>query len=55
MRPVDAGFFGNAVAALMDAIQSGDLARAAGAADGGEYDALADLVMHDLRRNGRAQ
>jgi AcrR family transcriptional regulator len=49
MRPVNAGFVGTAVAAVMTAIQSGQMGDATELADAAAYEALADLVMDGLR------
>jgi AcrR family transcriptional regulator len=49
MRPVNAAFVGNAVAAVMTGIQTGDVLGAAGLSDAAAYEALADLVMDGLR------
>lgn len=49
MRPVNASFVGTAVAAVMTAIQSGEIGDATALADAAAYEALADLVMDGLR------
>ena len=49
MRPVNAGFVGTAVAAVMAAIQNGEIGEVTGLADAAAYEALADLVMEGLR------
>lgn len=49
MRPVDAAFVGSAVAAVMTAIQDGEIGAATGMADAAAYESLADLVMEGLR------
>jgi AcrR family transcriptional regulator len=54
MRPVDGGFVGTAVAAVMTAIQSGQFGEATGLADAAAYAALADLVMDGLRPEARS-
>ncbi|WP_205473249.1 TetR/AcrR family transcriptional regulator [Nocardioides sp. SYSU D00038] len=52
LRDVDPAFVGAAVAQLMRAIQAGAIADLTGLDDARAYEALADLLVHGLRRPG---